>query len=188
MIKPVIIIFARAPVMGLTKTRLARRIGATEATRIYRASLAAAIRATRGAGMRVVLSAVDIRASGFCAWPNGIARERQVIGDIGARMAAALNAHAPAPALLIGSDIPDIRTSHLIDAAHALRTCDVVFGPATDGGFWLIGLNGPTYRRRALLARAFAGVRWSSEFALHDVADRIAGSRVAHAKTLADAD
>src|SRR3546814_16124850 len=69
----------------------------------------------------------------------------------------------PGPAVIIGTDIPDIRPRHAAAAFRALGRHDAVFGPAADGGYWLVGL-----RRRPTIPRAFDGVRWSTEHALAD--------------------
>ncbi|HQU11298.1 MAG TPA: DUF2064 domain-containing protein, partial [Acidiphilium sp.] len=64
----------------------------------------------------------------------------------------------------------------------ALRGAQAVFGPAVDGGYWLIGLSG----RRP--ADPFGGVRWSSEDTLADTLRNFRHHRVAMLRTLADAD
>jgi hypothetical protein len=84
----------------------------------------------------------------------------QVIGDLGSRMDKAM---APFPrAILIGSDIPGLGPADIATGFRALGRADAVFGPALDGGYWLVGF-GP---RRP--QRPFAKVRWSSPYALAD--------------------
>ena len=69
----------------------------------------------------------------------------------------------PGPALIVGSDIPDLETGHIASAFRMLMSHDAVFGPADDGGYWLIGLSA-----RARHSVALDGVRWSTEHALAD--------------------
>jgi hypothetical protein len=67
----------------------------------------------------------------------------QASGDIGLRMlavASELEADGFAPVVIAGSDIPTLAPRHLHQALRALRRCDVVFGPAEDGGYYLVGM------------------------------------------------
>ena len=70
----------------------------------------------------------------------------------------------PGPVVLVGSDIPHLRSHHVARAFALLGQNDLVFGPARDGGFWLIGAK----RMRPLPQTLFAGVRWSTSTALAD--------------------
>jgi len=84
--------------------------------------------------------------------------------------------------LLAGSDIPGLRAADIAAGFAALGRADAVFGPAEDGGYWLVGM-GP---RRP--ARPFAGVRWSSEHALADTLRNFRGRRVAFLRRMRDVD
>ena len=155
-----LIIFAKPPRLGRTKRRLATDIGGPEALRFYRATLAGTIRRlSRDSRWRTWLF-VD---SGPARWPADLARRKQVRGDLGLRMDAALRSLPSGPVVLIGSDIPCANASDIRAAFHALEGMDAVFGPSTDGGYWLIGL--PNNRAAPTL---FQDVRWSSEHALSD--------------------
>jgi len=173
-----VIVFARAPRLGAVKRRLARGIGAMAALRFYRGQLAATLAAARDRRWRVELAVTPDGAR--ARWPRGIARRPQGHGDLGARMARALGRHRRA--VLVGSDIPELARRDLAEAFGALGRADAVFGPAEDGGYWLVGL-GP---RRP--ARPFADVRWSTKHALADTLANFAGRRVALLRTLRDVD
>ena len=97
-------------------------------------------------------------------WPRGAAIQPQGAGDIGVRMRRALAACPPGPAVLIGADIPQLAARHIADAFRLLGRHDLVFGPAADGGFWLVGA-----RRSPRLPPLFGTVRWSGPHALADV-------------------
>lgn len=161
--RPVVIIFARAPRLGAVKRRLAAGIGAGGALRFYRAMLAAtAWPIARDSRWRTILAITPpgARADWVRLAPPGTARMAQVPGDLGRRME---NAMAPFPrAILIGSDIPGLGPADIAAGFRALGHADAVFGPALDGGFWLVGF-GP---RRP--QRPFAKVRWSGPHALAD--------------------
>lgn len=78
------------------------------------------------------------------------------------------------PVIIIGADIPAIRAREIAAAFRALRQADAVFGPAGDGGYWLVGL---APRQRA--QPPFSNVRWSSPHALADTLRNLQGRRVA---------
>jgi glycosyltransferase A (GT-A) superfamily protein (DUF2064 family) len=85
--------------------------------------------------------------------------------------------------VIIGTDIPGIAPAHIARAFRLLGGNDAVFGPATDGGYWLVGL-----RRRPRLLHPFARVRWSGPHALADTLANLQGRTTTFAATLADVD
>jgi glycosyltransferase A (GT-A) superfamily protein (DUF2064 family) len=89
----------------------------------------------------------------------------------------------PGPVVIVGTDIPALRPAHIAKAFSCIGRHDAVFGPARDGGYWLVGL-----RRRPRVVRAFGGVRWSSAYALADTLANIEGLRIAYLATLSDVD
>jgi glycosyltransferase A (GT-A) superfamily protein (DUF2064 family) len=82
----------------------------------------------------------------------------------------------------MGCDIPQANAADVTAAFRRLGTADAVFGPASDGGYWLIAL-GP--RRPADL---FGDSRWSTEHALADTLKRFRHHRVGFIRTLSDVD
>jgi rSAM/selenodomain-associated transferase 1 len=172
-----VIVFARAPRLGV-KRRLAAGVGAMAALRFYRGQLAATLRAARDRRWRTVLAVTPDHAR--ARWPRGVARTGQGRGDLGVRMRRALAPHRRA--VLVGSDIPGLARGDLAAAFRALGRAEAVFGPAEDGGYWLVGY-GP--RRPAW---PFAGVRWSSRSALADTLANFTGRRVALLRRLRDVD
>lgn len=156
----VVIVFARAPVPGRVKTRLAAAIGAQAAARLHARLVRRAVRTAVAAGAGVVElhCAPHTRHPFFTqlAARTGVALRAQRGADVGARMHWALaRALRTAPsALLIGSDCPALRAADLRRALRALRAgADAVFAPAEDGGYALVGL-----RRSA--PRLFRGIAW----------------------------
>ncbi|PJK30416.1 TIGR04282 family arsenosugar biosynthesis glycosyltransferase [Minwuia thermotolerans] len=179
-----LIVFAKAPRMGSVKTRLARGIGDAAALRFYRATLSRTIGLGRGLkGVETLVRVTPDAAKDSRAFPAGLPRLPQGCGDIGERMKRALDA-APGDAVLVGCDIPGMTADDLRAAFAALRRHEAVFGPAADGGFWLVGL-----KRGFRPARLFRGVRWSSPETLADsLAALPAHARVARLRTLNDVD
>jgi rSAM/selenodomain-associated transferase 1 len=181
MARPVVILFARAPRLGQVKRRLAAGIGAVPALRFYRNALARMLRQLRGlSGFEIVLSITPDRAK-FRPLP-GIPVVNQGAGDLGVRMDRALRRFPRRRVLLIGADIPGLDASILREATQTLKHCNAVFGPAADGGYYLVGMAS---RRPAL---PFSGVRWSSTHALADTLANFRGFRVAHMAMLQDVD
>jgi len=181
--RPIVILFARAPRLGAVKRRLAAGIGDRAALRFHCATLAATARPIARDRRWTTLLATTPRGA-RTDWarfvPRGTRRMDQIHGDLGARMQACLRL-APR-AVLAGSDIPDLHPDDIAAAFRALGRADAVFGPARDGGYWLIGLGS----RRP--ARPFARVRWSGPHALADTLANFRGRRVALLRTLQDVD
>ncbi len=164
-----LVVFARAPRLGAVKRRLAADIGDVAAWQFYRRTLAHVLR--RVAPDPRWRSWLAVTPDGFAnapgLWP--LARRRppcliaQGAGDLGQRMARPLADLPPGPVVIVGCDIPDLDRAHVARAFAALGRHDVVFGPAEDGGYWLVGA-----RRRPRVPDLFARVRWSSARALAD--------------------
>jgi uncharacterized protein len=173
-----LILFARAPRLGTVKRRLAREVGDVAALRFHRAMLRSlARRLGRDRRWRTVLAVTPDRAR----FPSPLPKTPQGRGDLGERMARALARHRRA--VLVGSDIPGIGTDDIAAAFRALGgRADAMFGPAEDGGYWLVGF-GP---RRP--PAPFRGVRWSGPHALADTLANCRGRRVALLRRLRDVD
>jgi uncharacterized protein len=175
---------AKAPVAGAVKTRLAREIGVAQATRFARGSAVALLeRVGHDPRWRTILAVTpDAEAAPPC-WPPWVPRMPQGRGDLGARMQRIFDVLPPGPVLIVGTDVPGIRPSHIAQAFRLLGGHDAVLGPAADGGYWLVGL-----RRRPRTLQIFADVRWSGPHALADTLANLEGCSVALAATLSDVD
>ena len=184
-----LVLFARRPQLGAVKRRLAADIGAVAAHKFYRRALRdVAWRLGRDPRWRTWLAVTpDSAAAAPGLWevPPGTVIIGQGGGDLGDRMARPLRQLPPGPVVIVGSDIPDIELADIATAFRALGDHDLVFGPAVDGGYWLVGA-----RRRPVVPRSlFAHVRWSSEHALADtLANLPAACRVAMLEERSDID
>ena len=176
-----LIILAKPPRMGRVKRRLAADIGPVEAVRFYRNTLAETIRRLGRDPRGKCWLVVD---RGPSRWPAGLTRRRQVRGDLGRRMDRALRGLPAGPVVLIGSDIPTVTAVDIRDAFRQLAGRDAVFGPAPDGGYWLVGLA-----HASAAPGLFRDVRWSSRHALADtIANLAAGRAYGEAARRADVD
>ena len=182
--RPTLILMVKEPLPGRVKTRLAAEIGDVPATWWFRHQSRRLIRTTADPRWRSVISlSPDDAVATSRNWPTHLVRWPQGGGDLGDRMRRALARAMPGPALLIGGDIPAVERSHIARAFRALRGADAVFGPASDGGFWAVGIRGPQ-----VPSHLFEGARWSSEHALDDVLNGLRGCPVALTNTLGDVD
>ena len=167
-----LVLFLRAPQRGAVKRRLARAIGDAAAHGFYAATSRALIRATaRDRRWRTVLAVTpDAFARAGRFWPEAGAAPRmgQGPGDLGARMGHVFESLPPGPAVIVGSDIPGITPELVAEAFRRLASREAVFGPAADGGYWLVGLARRRLAAAAFPRRLFRGVRWSTPHALAD--------------------
>ena len=161
-----LIIFGRYPVPGRTKTRLITALGPAGAADLQR-RLTENILETVRMFARPLKIGVEICFEGdskqkMRRWlGSGAILSRQVSGNLGERMQAAfLDAfqRGAARVVLLGTDIPQLRTDHLEQAFDALAENDLVIGPSTDGGYWLIGTNHPV--------DLFEGIKWGTDAVL----------------------
>jgi rSAM/selenodomain-associated transferase 1 len=165
--KNTLVIFVREPRFGRVKTRLARDIGRFKAWMFYRRTVKALIRRVgHGNWQTIICVAPDENRGGF--FDPRIKIIPQGGGDLGQRMQRVFDCVGSGPLVLIGGDIPGVRKNHIRRAFKALGNHDAVFGPASDGGYWLVGMR----RRHARIA-PFEGVRWSTEHALADTVANI---------------
>jgi rSAM/selenodomain-associated transferase 1 len=148
-----LIIMARYPEAGKTKTRLARTLGDEEVAGLYRAFLTDLAR--RFAGPQYALHWAYTPADvDYQAFVQTLAPEQaqymhsfpQQGSDFGARLHAAFqwtHLHGYRRTILIGSDSPHIGSELIAQAEAALNEADVVLGPAEDGGYYLIAMRQP---------------------------------------------
>ncbi len=177
----VAVVFARIPRLGVGKRRLAREAGDRAALNFARHNLLRLLRRLRGLrGVELVLAAAPDHHARFAA--PGFRRIGQGRGDLGARMQRVFNRFPRRRVVLVGSDIPGIQAEDIRAALHRLRGAAAVFGPAADGGYWLVGLSG----RR--VAAPFARVRWSSPYALADTLCNLPRREAAFLRRLSDVD
>ncbi|MCW5891902.1 MAG: TIGR04282 family arsenosugar biosynthesis glycosyltransferase [bacterium] len=149
---------AKAPRPGTVKTRLAAHIGPEAACRLQRAFIADLASRLPAAGLPIHWAVTP---------PDGdlgiaVAADRRLVqegDDLGTRMAhamAAVHAVHGGPVVTVGTDSPHLDPMTLRAAAAALgRDCDVVLGPADDGGYWCVGTTVPP-------RELFTGVAWGT--------------------------
>jgi rSAM/selenodomain-associated transferase 1 len=170
---------------GRVKTRLGRDLGMTTAAWWFRHQVQGLLRCIRDPRWQVVLAVAPDR-EGMAAriWPADLPRIPQGKGNLGDRMKRVMRAAPAGPVCVIGGDIPGVTRQELAHAFEQLKGHDAVFGPADDGGYWLVGLR----NARAVPESLFQNTRWSTEHALADSIASLPGSKVALANVLHDVD
>lgn len=177
--RTVLLVFAKAPVPGRVKTRLAAAWGARGACHWYRRLLAGTVATAAASGAsRVELWCAPGRAHPglrSLAVRHGLALRVQPSGDLGRRMRVAIlrSLRQADGVIIIGGDCTPLRVEHIDAAVAALNNgSDLVLGPASDGGYVLIGA------RRAP-ARVFRAVDWGSGRVLRQTRTRLRGAGLA---------
>ena len=179
-----LVIFAKAPRLGRVKTRLGRDIGMVRAWDFYRHALARLARTLApDPRWQTVIAAAPDTALMDPVWPDGVPRIAQGIGDLGQRMQRVFDTLPPGPVVIVGADIPGITPELIAEAFSALGHFDAVFGPAGDGGYWLVG-----QKRAPRILKLFSDVRWSGPYALADTKRNLGKSPFFALKTLDDVD
>ncbi len=178
-----LVIFAKAPLAGRVKTRLARDIGVSQALRFYRHQLAVTCRTLADdRRWQLILSQAPDHGA-----PAVRLRADKVIGQGGGglaeRMQRLFDHVGRGSLIIIGADIPGITPGMIARAFWLLEGHDHVFGPAFDGGYWLVG-----QRRRPRVVQMFDNVRWSSPYALEDTLKNLRGQSIAFVDQLKDVD
>jgi rSAM/selenodomain-associated transferase 2/rSAM/selenodomain-associated transferase 1 len=146
-----VIIFGRYPRPGRVKTRLIPALGPAGAAELQRRltekTLETVTKVASNRDIDVEFRFEGGRARDLRRWlRNEVVFSGQGPGGLGERMH---NAFIDAfrggcrRVVLLGTDIPDLKTDHLSEAFSALRHKDLVLGPSTDGGYWLMGLRRP---------------------------------------------
>jgi rSAM/selenodomain-associated transferase 1 len=182
-----LLVFLKAPRPGQVKTRLAATLGNEAACVIYRRLVETVLdRISALPNVRLVYAPADGEVE-ILSWARpGWDIHPQEAGDLGQRLHLAfLDAFTRGAqrVVIIGSDCPAITTSDITAAWSALRTADVVLGPAKDGGYWLIGLGQP----QPVL---FENIAWSTTTVFRDTLESAkgAGLKISILRELPDVD
>ncbi|MBL7748808.1 MAG: TIGR04282 family arsenosugar biosynthesis glycosyltransferase [Chitinophagaceae bacterium] len=171
-----IIVFVRKPELGKVKTRLAKEIGETAALSIYKQLLSIT---------RNTVAPLDCDKFIFYTeslvlddqWENEVYKKETQQGDtLGDRMEHAFSKlfqAGYAKVIIIGSDCPGLTTSAIEEAYQKLDTCEVVIGPAEDGGYYLLGLTKP-------FSQLFRSKAWSTGTVFSDTVKDLVHSGISY--------
>ena len=165
-------LFAKQPFPGRVKTRLASATSPEWAAALSEAFLLDALDSFQGfPGRRVLVYDPPEADNYFQSVATGrFALVPQTGGDLGQRLLACFESEfalGSSAVIIVGTDSPTLPISIVLQAAEDLNQSDVVVGPATDGGYYLIGCTG-------LLPALFRGVSWSTNRVFSETIARIA--------------
>ena len=186
-----LIVFTRRPEPGRSKTRLIPVLGADGAADLQRQMTLHTVAHAREVARREPI-ALEVRFADGTADPmrewlgGGMDYFPQGEGDLGARMEGAFRdafSRGAERVVLVGTDCPGLEAPVMRAAFAALRRKEVVLGPATDGGYWLIGLRRPA-------PELFTDMPWSTGSVFERTRDRARslGLSVHFLETLPDVD
>jgi len=174
-----LIVYAKKPAAGLSKTRLGATIGNEGATGFYSRCLiqylTSVIQAKPSYDIELSIASADDMAFFIGGFPE-LAVVSQVQGGLGDRMWASLyNAFSAGykRVVLTGSDIPGLTTEVIAQAFRALEHASVAIGPASDGGYYLVAMRAPGWD-------IFERVDWSTDLVLAQTLERLKAHDVDH--------
>ncbi|MBH5320981.1 TIGR04282 family arsenosugar biosynthesis glycosyltransferase [Aurantiacibacter sediminis] len=168
---PTIALFAKYPHAGRAKTRLIPALGEDGAAALHRRLVERTLATIRESGLPFAVWTTGAMGRDFADWlGDDVTLVEQGEGDLGARLS-----RVPAPAILLGADIPGLTAQHLCDAVAALETNDAVIGPASDGGYYLLGFQ----RKLPFLWQDMA---WGTDAVLAETEARLVAHNIAYAK------
>ncbi|MFC2164905.1 TIGR04283 family arsenosugar biosynthesis glycosyltransferase [Acidobacteriota bacterium] len=168
-----LIVFTRYPESGKVKTRLIPALGADGAASLHKNMTSLTMTWARSLAAKKFVE-IEVRYDGGTqaqmeSWLGvDIMSVSQGNGDLGARMAQAFHDNfrsGGGPAVLIGTDCPQLTLFHVQEAFEALKSNDMVIGPSEDGGYYLIGLKRDT-------PELFRSIAWGTNEVLQKTLDR----------------
>ncbi|HEV8083095.1 MAG TPA: TIGR04282 family arsenosugar biosynthesis glycosyltransferase [Chitinophagaceae bacterium] len=167
--KSALIIFVRNPVLGKVKSRLAATLGNEKALTIYKALLAHTRNISFDLPVDKFIFYEDF-VNQDDLWQNNIYNKFLQEGDdLGCRMKNAFQSlfeKKYEKIIIIGSDCYELSTGIIIEAYNLLSENDVVAGPASDGGYYLLGM-------KSFIPCLFDGKNWSSDTVYFDTVNQI---------------
>ncbi len=169
------VLFLRYPEKGAVKTRLTAVLGEDRTYELYRCFLSDLALMVQEVDAEMIIAYSGPAGASFPEFP-GIRCLRQRGSDIGERMYFAFEdvfAEGFDRLVLAGSDIPDLPSAFVNEALNRLAAADIVLGPSTDGGYYLIGCN-----RRGLNRTIFSGIPWSTPRVFSETLKRVAQAKL----------
>jgi len=162
--KKALIIFTRNPELGKVKTRLAKSVGDESALEIYKFLLKHTVAITKNLNVdKYVFYSENIHREDI--WDPEIFRKKLQTGtDLGEKMQNAFSElfeMGYEKVLIVGSDIFELGQSDIENAFEVLQTTETVIGPATDGGYYLLGM-------KELNATIFQNKNWGTSTVLEE--------------------
>ena len=183
----VLVVFLKDPAPGRSKSRLARTIGDQPASQVARAMLVDTLQVVRqldADAVRVSLATATADASMAATMAKlapDFSHEPQVGATLGERLARCFRdwfARGATRVVVIGTDCPMLDVDTIEAAFDRLRQADVVIGPASDGGYYLIGLSASDAAAGDRTTGLFDAIDWDSPRVLEQTAAAVRSKRM----------
>ncbi|MCF8133460.1 MAG: TIGR04282 family arsenosugar biosynthesis glycosyltransferase [Synechococcus sp. Tobar2m-G35] len=183
---PQLVVLARRPGPLQGKTRLRGRLGAESCGRLQARLLEHTLKVAdgwataTGGTVRLQLAGAGPRSCGRPPWRHWQATP-QGKGSLGLRLQRAVvmaRRHGDGAVVLIGADLPDLAVEDLLNAGDLLQRRPLVLGPATDGGYWLLGLAA-SVPSTVVGGQLFGGIGWGGDQVLATTLARAQGLELA---------
>ena len=161
--KPLVLVFCKNQILGKVKSRLALKIGQKKALLIYSELVNKTASIVNSLSAEVHLYYSDYIEENDNFNPSKIKKFIQKGNNLGDRITNALNISFKnfSPIVVIGSDLWNLEISDIEDTFRILKNKNIVIGPSTDGGYYLIGIN-------FLDTKIFENKDWGGESVLND--------------------
>jgi rSAM/selenodomain-associated transferase 1 len=156
--KNILIVFSKVPIEGKVKTRIAKYLGDRKALEIHQKLFANTLAVCTAAKYPYTIYLSEKPKEQY---PKNFKLQKGK--DLGEKMfnAFATELRSYDKVCLIGSDCLELTVDDLDRAFQQLETSDIVFGPANDGGYYLVGM-------KTLIAEIFHNILWSSSTVLSE--------------------
>ena len=160
---PLVLVFCKNQILGKVKSRLAIKIGEKKALLIYSELVNKTASIVNSLSVEVHLYYSDYIEENDNFNPSKVKKFIQKGNNLGDRIINALNTSFKkfSPVVIIGSDLWKLEISDIEDAFRILKNKNIVIGPSTDGGYYLIGMN-------HLDTKIFENKNWGQESVLND--------------------
>ncbi|MCG3205449.1 MAG: 2-phospho-L-lactate guanylyltransferase [Elusimicrobia bacterium] len=158
-----LVIFVKAPIPGQVKTRLMPHLNGTECAELYTCFVKDILNTVSQLVNTKILVAYqphapypDLAWTGLKKSFDTLSQQGKTLGERLAHATGLSFGRGAKRVVIIGSDAPNFPLAHVTQAFDLLHKCDVVLGPALDGGYTLIGLSRPTLK-------LFENINWSTD-------------------------
>jgi len=179
--RPILLYFVKYPEPGRVKTRLAKTMGTERAAKIYRELAEANLKIISSLSPQpfsiVITFAPPEAQKKIKTWLSGPYDYWPQTGNhLGERLQNAFESaflRGAQKVVALGSDTLDLEAAHLLEAYEQLESCDVVLGPAEDGGYYLIGSS-------RFLPDLYVDIPWSTSAVLDSTLKWIKKQKLTH--------
>tara|TARA_X000001036_G_C20543388_1_gene751293 strand:- start:261 stop:884 length:624 start_codon:yes stop_codon:yes gene_type:complete len=183
-LESLLIVFAKTPVLGKVKSRLASTLGEEKALWVYQQLLVNTEGVLQNIFFKIVIFYAGKSANEFKGCFKNFFKKPQQGNDLGERMANAFKwafTQGYSKVIGIGTDLWDLDQGIIEGALSALDSSDIVLGPAKDGGYYLIGM-------KEFHSKLFKNKTWSGPDVFEDTLNDLQSKRVALLKEKSDID